>query len=102
MALQELLLLVFRLVDDESKALNLEKPRQRGPDSELAGSEVITIALVGEHLGLDRDAREFPGLTGVHRTTLAGEFHPPERYSSGEKLEWGSHPDRVSRAGTGS
>jgi len=79
---QELLLLVFCLVDDELKALQLENPRQRGPDPELADSEVITIELVGEHLGLDRDARlfwhfrayhaaEFPGLARVHRTTFA-------------------------------
>jgi hypothetical protein len=88
-------------VDDELKALNLEKFRQRGPDSGLAGSEVITIALVGDHLGLDRDAREFPGLTGVHRTTLAGAFRPPEKGLLRRMLGWGGHPDRVSRAGTG-
>jgi hypothetical protein len=79
---QALLLLVFCLVDDELKALNLSNPRQRGPDPALADREVITIELVGEHLGLDRDARlfghfrryhaaEFPGLTRVHHTTFA-------------------------------
>jgi len=82
MPLQDLLLLVFCLVDDQLKALRLERPRQRGPDPELADSEVITIELVGEHLGLDRDSRlfwhfrqyhrrEFPALASVHRTTFA-------------------------------
>jgi len=81
MSPQDILLLVFCLVDDELKALGLDNPRQRGPDPELADSEVITIELVGEHLGLDRDARlfwhfrhyhaaEFPGLNSVHRTTF--------------------------------
>jgi hypothetical protein len=78
---QDFLLLVFCLVDDELKALCPGGPRQRGPDPDLADSEVITIELVGEHLGLDRDARlywhfrhyharEFPGLARVHRTTF--------------------------------
>jgi hypothetical protein len=82
MPLQELLLLVFCLVDDQLKALSLGAPRRRGPDPELADSEVITIELVGEYLGLDRDSRlfwhfrqhhlrEFPALASVHRTTFA-------------------------------
>jgi len=82
MSPQDLLLRVFCLVDDEIKALHLDSVRQRGPDPVLADSEVITIELVGEYLGLDRDARlfwhfrqyhapEFPGLTRVHRTTFA-------------------------------
>jgi Transposase DDE domain len=82
MPLQDLLLLVFCLVDDQLKALNLDAPRQRGPSPELADSEVITIELIGEYLGLDRDSRlfwhfrqhhrrEFPGLASVHRTTFA-------------------------------
>jgi Transposase DDE domain len=81
MSPQDLLLLVCCLVDDELKALNLGAVRQRGPDPELADSEVITTELVGEHLGLDRDARlfwhfrqyharAFPALTHVHRTTF--------------------------------
>lgn len=79
---QDLLLEVFCLVDDHLKTLNLDQPRQRGPDPELADSEVITIELVGEFLGFDRDSRlfwhfrqyhaaEFPGLLLVHRTTFA-------------------------------
>jgi hypothetical protein len=79
---QELLLLVFCLVDDELKAPEFRDLRSRGPDPLLADSEVITIELVGEFLGLDRDthlfrhfrtdhARDFPGLLCVHRTTFA-------------------------------
>src|SRR5262245_52981226 len=82
MSLQDLLLLVSCLVDDHLKALGLSSPRQRGPDPEVADSEVITIELVGEYLGLDRDARlfwhfrqhhraDFPALARVHRTTFA-------------------------------
>jgi Transposase DDE domain len=80
---QDLLLLVFCLVDDELQALNLPRLRARGPQqTQLADSEVITIELVGEFWGLDRDRAlfrhfrmyhraEFPALTRVHRTTFA-------------------------------
>jgi len=79
---QDLLLEVFCLVDDELTALGLTDLRSRGPDPRLHDSEVITIELVGELLGFDRDARlfwffrryhaaEFPQLPRVHRTTFA-------------------------------
>jgi hypothetical protein len=56
--------------------------RQRGPAPTLADSEVLTIMVVGEFLGLDQDTaivgyfrREhpdwFPALSRVHRTTFA-------------------------------
>jgi hypothetical protein len=56
--------------------------RQRGPAPTLADSEVLTMEVVGEFLGLDRDTvlvayfrRDhpdwFPGLLQVHRTTFA-------------------------------
>ena len=55
--------------------------RQRGPAPSLADSEVLTMEVVGEFLGLDRDTalfayfrREhpdwFPGLLRLHRTTV--------------------------------
>ena len=55
--------------------------RQRGPAPTLADSEVLTMEVVGEFLGLDRDTalvayfrREhpdwFPALQRVHRTTV--------------------------------
>jgi hypothetical protein len=78
---QELLLLVFWLVDGELIAPDLAHPRQHGPQPLLHDSEVITIELVGELLGLDRDARqfwhfrhyhaaEFPALLLAHHTTF--------------------------------
>jgi hypothetical protein len=82
MAPQELLLVVFCLVDDQLKALNLGRLRARGPAPALADSEVITIEVVGEFWGLDADrdlfrhfrayhTAEFPALARVHRTTFA-------------------------------
>jgi hypothetical protein len=79
---QELLLLVFCLIDDELNALGLPRLRGRGPEPTLGDSEVITIELVGEFLGLDKDrglfrhfrrhhAAEFPALSRVHRTSFA-------------------------------
>lgn len=55
--------------------------RQRGPAPILADAEVLTMEVVGEYLGLDRDVaiyayfrREhpdwFPAVTRVHRTTF--------------------------------
>jgi hypothetical protein len=69
---------VFCLVDDW---LEGKKLRQRGPDPELSDSEVLTIEIVGEHLGIDTEeglyayfrrhyAEWFPALRGVHRTTF--------------------------------
>jgi Transposase DDE domain len=77
---QDLLLIVFCLVDDELQALG--PPRSRGPAPILADSEVVTIEVVGELWGLgddralfrffrDRHAAEFPALLRVHRTTFA-------------------------------
>ena len=81
MAPQELLLLVFCLVDDELQALGLGRLRSRGPRPTLADSEVLTIELVGEFwkLGTDRDlfrhfrryhTAEFPALASLDRTTF--------------------------------
>src|SRR4051794_32423190 len=80
---QELLLLVFCLIDDQLRALKLPKLRSRGPSqTTLTDAEVMTIELVGEFWGLDTDcailrhfrsyhAAEFPALASVHRTTFA-------------------------------
>jgi Transposase DDE domain len=70
---------VFCLVDDSLKGQRL---RSRGPAPRLSDSEVLTIEIVGEFLGLDTDKgiylffrrhyREwFPALSEVHRTTFA-------------------------------
>jgi hypothetical protein len=81
MSLGDLILTVFCWVDDELRAAHLDPLRQRGPDPLLADSEVITMEVVGEFLGYDRDARlfwyfrqhhaaDFPALRHVHRTTF--------------------------------
>jgi Transposase DDE domain len=81
--LADFLLHVFCLVDDLYRDLVRRPLRSRGPRrTALTDSEVITIELVGEFLGLDHDkgllghfrryhAAEFPGLLRVHRTTFA-------------------------------
>lgn len=69
---------VFCLVDDRLKGQAL---RQRGPTPTLRDSEVLTMEIVGEFLGIDTDSgiyhyfrrhfRDwFPALGQVHRTTF--------------------------------
>jgi hypothetical protein len=81
MSPQELLLMVFCLVDDEIQALGLTRLRARGPAPTLSDSEVLTIELVGELWGLSDDTAlyrhfrryhraEFPALAQVHRTSF--------------------------------
>ncbi len=78
---QELLLVVFCLIDDQMKALGLGRLRRRGFAPKLADSEVITIEIVGEFWGLDADRElfrhfrsyhtaEFPALAHLSRTTF--------------------------------
>ena len=83
MDLETLITVVFRVVDDLVRGLCRERrPRQRGPAPVLADSEVLTVEIVGEFLGLDTDqglhayfrrhfGHLFPGLRTVHRTTFA-------------------------------
>lgn len=69
---------VFCLADDWLKD---KKLRQRGSQPELADSEVLTMEVVGEFLGIDTEkglyehfrryyAEWFPALKRVHRTTF--------------------------------
>src|SRR4051794_12368164 len=83
MDLETLIVAVFCLVDDFVRDLCREcRLRQRGPAPVLADSEVLTVEIVGEFLGLDTDrglhahfrrhfGHLFPGLRTVHRTTFA-------------------------------
>jgi hypothetical protein len=83
MDLDALIVTVFCLVDDALTAeLAGRRLRQRGPRPALADSEVLTVELVGEFLGLDQErqmfdyfgrhyAHFFPALGRVHRTTFA-------------------------------
>jgi Transposase DDE domain len=81
MTLDDYMLNVFCLVDDQLTALHLDHVRQRGFAPRLHDSEVLTIELVGEFLGLDQDVQlfwyfrrhysdAFPGLRHIHRTTF--------------------------------
>lgn len=82
MTFDDYLLHLFYLVDAEYEALNLGRLRRRGPLPALHDSEVLTMELAGEFLGLDTDkgiyrffrryhSAEFPALARVHRTTFA-------------------------------
>jgi Transposase DDE domain len=79
---QEFLLVVFCLIDDQLKALDLGRLRRRGFAPKLSDAEVITIEVVGEFWGLDADrdifrhfqayhTAEFPALADLSRTTFA-------------------------------
>src|SRR5690349_6156536 len=82
MDLETLIVAVFCLVDDFVRDLcHDHRLRQRGPAPVLADSEVLTVEIVGEFLGLDTDrglhahfrrhfCHLFPGLREVHRTTF--------------------------------
>jgi hypothetical protein len=76
--LDTFIVIVFCLIDDR---LDGERIRQRGPKPKLSDSEVLTIEVVGEFLGIDTDQglytyfrrnyREwFPALYTIHRTTF--------------------------------
>lgn len=70
---------IFCLVDDSMKEQSL---RRHGPQPILSDSEVVTMEIVGEFLGMDEDKAIyryfrrhwqawFPKLAQVHRTTFA-------------------------------
>jgi hypothetical protein len=82
MTFDDYLLHLFYLVDTQMGSLNLPRLRSRGPAPTLHDSEVITIELAGEFLGIDTDEgifahfrrrhrAEFPGLASVCRTSFA-------------------------------
>ena len=78
MDLSTFIVSVFCLIDDHLKGRRI---RRRGPAPKLSDSEVLTIEVVGEFLGLDTDlalyryfrrhyGEWFPALCEVHRTTF--------------------------------
>ena len=80
MDLSTFIVAVFCLVDERLKGRS--SIRQRGPSPKLSDSEVLTIEIVGEFLGIDTDkaihlffrrhyAEWFPALRRVHRTTFS-------------------------------
>jgi Transposase DDE domain len=82
MDLETLITAVFCLVDDFVRDLcRGRRLRQRGPAPVLADSEVLTVEIVGEFLGVDTDrglhayfrrhfGHLFPRLRAIHRTTF--------------------------------
>ncbi len=79
MDLSTFIVAVFCLVDDRLQGCRI---RQRGPSPKLYDSEVLTVEIVGEFLGIDTDkgiylffkrhyGEWFPALGEVHRTTFA-------------------------------
>jgi hypothetical protein len=85
MDLETFITAVFCLADDfvaDFTRTQPQKLRQRGPAPTLADSEVLTVEVVGEFLGIATDqglyrhfrrhhAALFPALARVHRTTFA-------------------------------
>jgi len=80
--LETLIVATYCLIDDAMTTLLAgRRVRQRGPLPTLADSEVLTMEVVGEYLGLDQDTALcayfrrhhvdlFPALATVHRTTF--------------------------------
>src|SRR5437764_4066420 len=79
--LDSLIIAVFCLVDDTLRLMP-QRLRQRGPRPTLCDSEVLTVEVVGEFLGMSCDStifsyfrrhysHFFPDLCRVHRTTFA-------------------------------
>jgi hypothetical protein len=82
MNLDDFIIALFCLIDEAiAHVLAGQRLRQRGPQPKLRDSEVITMEIVGEYLGLECDsaifiyfrrhyAHFFPTLLHVHRTTF--------------------------------
>jgi hypothetical protein len=82
MDLDDFIIAVFCVIDEAVPRVTAGRPiRQRGPQPVLADSEVLTMEVVGEYLGLAQDsalfayfrqhyAHFFPALRHLHRTTF--------------------------------
>lgn len=82
MDIDEVIVTWFCLIDDGMHAfLGGRRFRQRGPTPEMADSEVMTMEIVGEFLGLQQDAaiyryfrqhyaHFFPALRHLHHSTF--------------------------------
>jgi hypothetical protein len=80
--LDDFIIAVFCVVDEMApQAMAGRRLRQRGPEPRLVDSEVVTMEVVGEYLGLEQDsalfayfrrhyAHFFPALRTLHRTTF--------------------------------
>ena len=83
MDLDTFIVAVFCLTDDWIEGQ--KPPRQRGPTPELCDTEVLTIEMVGEFLGIDTEeglytyfrrhyGEWFPALRRIHRTTFTRQM----------------------------
>ncbi len=82
MDLDDCMIAVFCVIDEAvPRATRGQRLRQRGPQLQLTDSEVLTMEVVGEFLGLEQDsalfasfrqhyAHFFPALRTLHRTTF--------------------------------
>jgi hypothetical protein len=82
MDLDDFIITVFCWIDEAiPKAVDGHRLRQRGPAPTLTDSEVVTMEIVGEYLGLEQDSalfayfrhhytHFFPAVRQVHRTTF--------------------------------
>ena len=89
MDLDTFIITIFCEVDDDLKALlGGQRIRSRGPQPTLDDSEVLTMEVVGEFLGMEQDkaiynyfrrhyAHFFPALRKVHRTTFVRQAANP-------------------------
>lgn len=102
MDLSTFIVAVFCLIDDQ---LQERRIRSRGPTPKLSDSEVLTIEIIGEFLGLDTDKgiylffrrhyqEWFPALGEVHRTTFSAAKLPTSGRlkSASGKSSFRSHP----------
>lgn len=86
MNLDDLIITVFCLVDDQLVDLKQQiKWRTRGFAPKMSDAEVITLEIIGEYLGLDKENQlfhyfrrhysdMFPSLLEIHRTTLTRQM----------------------------
>src|SRR5215469_8406373 len=104
MELDDFIITVFCWIDEAiPKAVDGHRLRQRGPAPTLTDSEVVTMEVVGEYLGLEQDsalfayfrrhyAHCFPALRTVHRTTFVRQA--ANLWSLKERL-WQQVLDRI-------
>lgn len=83
MDLQTFIISVYCLIDDTFNSLGLHaRLRRRGPQPTLCDTEVLTLEVVGEFIGISQDkalfdyfrrhwTHLFPALAQIHRTTFS-------------------------------
>jgi hypothetical protein len=100
MLTEDYIIKVYCLVDDMLKKLEKIQLRQRGPSPKLSDAEVITMEIVGESKGLDKDksihryfrdhwikivspSRQPHNVLAPIRESLGGQAGSPKKNSSG-------------------